>query len=44
LSVEGAAACEATEANVEADAQPVAKGIGNQLKPFFAGKGWMIVQ
>jgi len=29
---------------VEGDAQRTAKSIANQLKPFFANKGWIIVQ
>jgi hypothetical protein len=44
VSVGGGAASEAFGANVEADAQRAAKGIANQLKPFFASKGWIVVQ
>ena len=44
VSVGGSAASEAFGANVEADAQRAAKSIANQLKPFFADKGWIIVQ
>jgi hypothetical protein len=44
LSVGGGAASEAFGANVEADAQRAAQGIAKQLKPFFASKGWIIVQ
>jgi hypothetical protein len=40
----GAAASEAFGANVEADARRAAKGMANQLKPFFASKGWIILQ
>jgi hypothetical protein len=35
---------EAFGADVEADARRAAKGIADQLKPFFASKGWIFVQ
>jgi Domain of unknown function (DUF4410) len=44
LSVGGGAASEAFGTNVEADARRAAKGIAHQLTPFFASKGWIIVQ
>jgi hypothetical protein len=44
VSVGGSAASEAFGANVEADAQRAARSIANQLKPFFASKGWIVVQ
>jgi hypothetical protein len=44
LSVCGAAASEAFGADVEADARRADKGIADQRKPFFAGKGWSVMQ
>jgi hypothetical protein len=44
VSVGGAAASRAFGADVEADARRAAKGIADQLKPFFASKGWIIIQ
>jgi hypothetical protein len=44
VSVGGGAVSEAYGATVEADAQRGAKGLADQLKPFFASKGWIVVQ
>ena len=44
LSVGAAAASKAFGAIVKADARRAAKGIADQLKPFFASKGWIFVQ
>lgn len=44
VTVGGSAASETFGANVEADAQRAARSIANQLKPFFASKGWIVVQ
>jgi hypothetical protein len=44
LSIGGTAVSESFGADVEADAQRAAKGIAEQLRPFFVSKGWIIAQ
>jgi hypothetical protein len=44
ISAGAAAVSETLGADVEADARRAAKGIADQLKLFFASKGWIFVQ